>query len=248
MTLMLGKLPPKVDARSLKLANYLEPAKLPSLLPAVNWSNACVQPFNMDGNDRIGDCVCASLANFIQVITANADGEFIVPEADVLAMYEQVGHYVPGDPSTDNGATELDGMNYLRQTGLGGVKADAFADVNYQNLDEVKMATMLFGGCYIGITVCQGDMDAFQAGNPWDTTYTPGNALGGHAVAILDYDADGGNLYTWTKLQRFTWDWFKQRVDESHALVMYAWVSSVGTAPSGLNLQQLEADVTQVSA
>ena len=40
MQLKLGKLVPKADVRTLALAHYLDPAALPPLLPAVNWSDA----------------------------------------------------------------------------------------------------------------------------------------------------------------------------------------------------------------
>ncbi|HTW88266.1 MAG TPA: hypothetical protein VMD75_09680 [Candidatus Binataceae bacterium] len=243
----LGKLPPKKDPRTLKLANYLNLAALPPLQTAVNWSDAVSAAWGMMDNDQIGDCTCAGLGHIVMAVTANTDGIVIPSDDEVLAMYEEVGGYQPGNPATDQGATELDALNFMRNVGLSGVKVDAFADVDQSKLDEVKMTVQLFGAAYIGVQILQADMDNFQSGKPWDVGANDGAALGGHAIPIVDFDANGGNCVTWGQLQPFTWAWFAARCDEVHAPLFFKWISDLGTSPSGLNLPQLESDVQAVA-
>ncbi|HUY19292.1 MAG TPA: hypothetical protein VMV15_08700 [Candidatus Binataceae bacterium] len=243
----LGKLPPKFDPRSLKLANYLDPAALPPLLPLVNWSDGVAGDWGTMGNDRIGDCTCAGLGHIVMTITSNADGLVIPSDAEILQMYEAIGHYVPGDPNSDQGATELDALSFMRQTGLAGVKLDAFAEVDQSKLDEVKMTVQLFGAAYIGVSIMQADIDNFQGGKPWTVGANDGAMLGGHAIPIVDFDEGGGNCVTWGSLQSFTWDWFAARCDEVHAPLFFKWISDLGLSPSGFDLARLESDVQSVS-
>lgn len=243
----LGKLPPKFDSRTLKLANYLVSSALPPLLPIVNWSDAVSVAWGMMDNDQLGDCTCAGLGHIVMTVTSNADGIVVPTDAEILQMYEVVGGYQPGDPNTDQGATELDALNFMRQTGLAGVKVDAFADVDQSKLDEVKMTVQLFGAAYIGVNILQADMDNFRAGRPWDVGANDGAVLGGHAIPIVDFDESGGNCVTWGTLQPFTWRWFTARCDEVHAPLFFKWISDLGISPSGLDLARLESDVQAVA-
>lgn len=251
MKYKLGKLPPKIDSRTLKLAKYIDRSKLPALLPAVNWSDAVSAEWGMMGNDSLGDCTCAAMGHIVMAITANAGVMKTPSDAEVLAMYENIGGYKPGDESTDNGATELDALNYMRASGLAGVKLDAFADIGQTDLGIVKMAIQLFGPIYIGVAIKKSDMARFQAGLPWAIEPAeeddPSNTvLGGHAIPVLDFDAASGTCVTWGKLQLFTWAWFLARCDEVHAALFFDWISDLGTAPSGLDLKALEADLRAI--
>ncbi len=248
MNYKLGKLAPKIDARSLKLADYLDRAALPPLLEAVNWSDAVSAPWGMMGNDRLGDCTCAGFGHIVMTITANAGNIAVPSDREILAMYEAVGGYRPGDESTDNGATELDALNFMRRTGLAGVTLDAFADIDPANLDHVKLAVQLFGSAYIGVQITRFDMAQFEAGSPWEVSSDDdGTVLGGHAIPIVDFNAAGGNCVTWGRVQPFTWEWFAARCDEAHAPLFFKWIDDLGTAPSGFDLKALEADVGAVS-
>jgi hypothetical protein len=243
----LGKLPPRIDPRTLKLANYLDPATLPPLLPSVNWSNAVSAAWGMMGNDRVGDCTCAGLGHIVMAVTANAGVMAVPSDAEILRMYEDIGGYRPGDSNTDKGATELDALLYISSTGLAGAMLDAFADVEAANLDYVKLAVQLFGSVYIGVQLTRFDIAQFEVGASWDvSTRDDGTVVGGHAVPILDFDARGGNCVTWGRLQPFTWAWFSARCDEVHAPLFFKWISDLGTSPSGLDLDRLERDVQAV--
>src|ERR1700690_965513 len=131
MGLKLGKLPPRYDARTFKLAQYIE--TLPTAPPLVDWTGK-VPEYGMLLNDKLGCCVIAGVMHLAMQQRAAAGLPVAVPsDDDVIAMYSAIGGYVPGDPATDCGCSMLDALNYWRQEGLtfGGTthKIRAFAAV-----------------------------------------------------------------------------------------------------------------------
>jgi hypothetical protein len=228
----------------LKLSRYLGPA-LPSPPSACDWTLAMTTDWGVMRNDTIGDCTCAAMGHAVQVITANGDGLITPSDDEIVTMYEQSG-YNPADPSTDQGWTEVAAMQFMCTNGLGGVRLDAFADVNHSNVTQVRQTVMLFGGCYIGVLVTQADMDAFQTGQPWTTPALTG-VLGGHALWVAAYDAQYLTVITWGKPQLVSWNWFAARCDEAHACLFFPWVkNSVNCDPDGFDLATLQADLQQL--
>jgi hypothetical protein len=159
----LGKKPPRIDARTLQLANYLprqgtEAQRARALAPAppsIDWT-AKISSWPMMANDTLGDCTCAAAGHMIECWTANLGDAFTPTNAQVIAAYSATGHYIVGDPATDNGAVELDVLNYWRQQGIAGHKIDAYASLDLHNdphnQDCAKQAISLFGGVYIAMS------------------------------------------------------------------------------------------------
>lgn len=230
------------DSRTLQLARYLTPANLPPLAPSTNWSTSIPDAdLPMDLNDRLGDCVVAGLAHLVTVATFNT-GKVVVPTEDqVIDMYAYSG-YVPGDPSTDQGWTLLDGAKYVQSEGLAGVTALAFAEVDPQIVDMVRYSVQLFGGCNTGVRLPQSAMDAFGKGT-WDDTNDT-NILGGHDLPIVDYNTTGPVYWTWGARQQATWAWHLQYCDEAMALIFDPWAQ--GISPSGFDRAALEADLAAI--
>jgi hypothetical protein len=245
----LGRLPPRYDPRTLRLAKYLT-AALPPPPPSRDWSRAVKFPCGMMENDRIGDCTCAAAGHAVQVLTANTGGEQTIPDVDIEAAYEVVGGYKPGDPSTDNGAGLLDVLNLWRGTGIGGHQILAFVQVNPQNLVHIQTAIEYFGGCYIAL-----ELPLSAQNQPiWDVTPwglqgqgTPGG-WGGHAVWMPDYDATGFNVITWGERQRMTLDFQRSYCDESYCVVTQDFINKTTQAtPDGLNLALLQQDLALIT-
>jgi hypothetical protein len=245
----LGKRPPRLDARTLRLAKYVR--ALPPPPPAVDWTPDA-GPWGMMLNDRIGDCTIAGAAHLIQLWTGNANPPaVIIPDLQVLAAYEQVGGYNPQDPSTDQGCVELDVLNFWRQQGIGGHRPVAYVSVNPKNISEVQLAIAWFGGVYAGVALPLSAQE--QA--VWDVTpSSPGDAgsLGGHAIPLVSYGPDCGNgqpgprCVTWAALKGMTWNWWTTYADEAYALVAPDWIEAAGGAPSGFDLATLLADLQQI--
>lgn len=243
----LGKLAPRRDHRMLRLAKYL-PAKLPAVPSSVDWTEKMSFPAGQMLNDELGDCTCAALGHAIQVWTANASTEVTVPDSAVLAAYEGACGYNPNDQSTDQGGIELDVLNYARTTGVGGYKIDAFASLQPENRDHIKLAIDLFGLAYIGVALpvtAQGQDEWTVALGAKDDA-TPGS-WGGHAVIVPAYDAHGLTVITWGEKKRMSWDFWDVYCDESYALLSKLWAPAGANAPVGFNYAALMADLAAVT-
>ncbi len=114
------------------------------------------EPWGMMANDRLGDCTCAGMGHFLQLVTANAQGSPVtLSDQDIILAYEAACGYNPGDPRTDQGGVEIDILNYWRTNGIGpaGHKITAFVAVNPLTHREVMQALALFGGLYTGVAL-----------------------------------------------------------------------------------------------
>ena len=243
----LGKQTAHHDSRVPLLSKYT--ASLPAPPPATNY-DAKVTNLGMMLNDKLGDCTCAAVGHCIQQWTAEAQKtEVVIPDADILKLYEIVGHYDPNNPKSDRGAVELNVLTYWLANPLDNNQLSAFCSIEPQNLEEIKDAVYIFGSCYIGL---QMPLSA-QKQAVW--TVPPGGATGqgapgswgGHAVPIVAYDARGLTCITWGQLIRMTWQFWNAYCDEAYGLLSPDWVSA-GKTPAGFDTQQLQADMADLKA
>lgn len=249
----LGKSPARHDSRTLCLAKYLR-ALPPPPASADFTSKVPVASWGMLGNDTVGDCTCAGALHMDEAWTANASTIIVPTTAEAISAYSAITGYVPGEPSTDQGANELDVLNYWRATGIGGRKILAYASVDVSNEVEVKTATYLFGGLYLGLEM----PTAWQGQTTWDAPgflakllhfggdWTPGS-WGGHCVPIEAYSGDNYTVVTWGSLVTLTQAGLAEYCDEAYALISSDWITRNGTAPSGFDLAQLQADLAELT-
>lgn len=240
----LGKLSPRHDPRTLHLANYLRPEALPKIPTQKDWSGK-VPAWPMYLNDTIGDCTIAGAAHLIQEWTANASIEAYPTDADVLVAYSAVSGYDPRTGANDNGAVELDVLNYWRKTGVAGHKIYAYTALEPRNHSHIKAAVYLFGGCYIGLAL------PLSARNQdiWSVTRGPDsrpNSWGGHAVPIVAFDEHLLTVVTWGALKKMTWSFADAYMDESYAILSQDFVKD-GIAPNAINWASLQQDLKQVT-
>jgi len=223
----------------------------------------------MFANDSLADCTAAAAAHMIQCWTANAGRAFTPTDAEVIAAYSATGRYIPGDAATDNGAAELDVLNFWRRQGIAGHKISAYVAFRAQNFAHTRAAIDLFGGIYIGLAL---PLSA-QTQDVWDTPSflsriflrghravarlsarklaaddTAPGSWGGHAVPVLAYDADTLTCITWGAKKRMTWNFFARYCDESYAPLSPDWLTAQGTDPEGFDFAQLRADLAQLNA
>ena len=244
--LKLGKLPVRLDVRTLRLARYVDRAQLPAP-PAQLDLTAHVPDWPMYDNDRIGDCTIAAAGHMIEAWTAAAHGRPVeVTEHAVLYAFDAVKIVDPA--SGEEGAVELDVLRYWRKTGVGGHRIAAFAGVSLHDEHLVRAGAYLFGGLYIGLAL---PLTA-QRQDVWDWTGSlagpakPGS-WGGHAVDVVGYDADGLTFVTWGRLKRMTWRFWERYVDEAYALISGDFLDA-HRAPNGFDLTALKADLELVTA
>jgi hypothetical protein len=248
-TLHLGKAAPRHDPRTLRMARYMQ--ALPPPPASTDWTGK-MGPLGMMDNDRLGCCTCSAAGHLVQVWTGNAQASpVIIPDPDILAAYEGSCGYNPADPSTDQGGVEIDVLNYWRNTGVGGHKISAYASVNVQHSIEIQQAIALFGGIYIGVALPISAQS--QVGGVWDVGTGPNGqagSWGGHAVPVVGYSAADMTLtcITWGALQKMTFAFWQAYCDEAYACLSPDFIELSSLSPSGFDVAQLQADLTEITA
>ena len=168
-------------------------------------------------NNNLGDCTCAALGHLIQVWTG-----ITVPDSAILSTYEGACGYNPADPNTDQGGIISNVLDYFRDTGVGGHKITAHAEVDITEL-RVKQAMWMFKGVGIGVVLPISAQE--QVGGLWDfvnMAYNPDEqpgTWGGHAIALVKYDPTGVWCVTWGLLQKMSWRWMMYYCDEVQACI-----------------------------
>jgi hypothetical protein len=243
---LLGKLPVRADVRTLSLARYVDHLVLPAP-PRSFAETAKVGSWPMYANDRVGDCTIAAAGHMIEAWTAAVRGQAVViTEQAVLGAFEHVKRI---DPLTgEEGAIELEVLQYWRKQGIGEHTIGAYARVSVHNQRLVETGAWLFGGLYIGV---QLPLTA-QEQDVWDWTGSlsgdakPGS-WGGHAVDVVAYDRQGLTIVTWGRLKQMTWEFWDRYCDEAYVLLSEDFLA-VGKAPNGFDLAALKADLALVTA
>jgi hypothetical protein len=250
----LGKLAPRVDGRTLKLRDYLPKVLAPVPPPEVSWITE-VTDWGMLANDTLGDCVEAAQLHMIQQETRYAGTEMVPSNADAVALYSAEGGYVPGQPNTDNGTVILTALQYAQQNGVavGNTlhKLAAYVAVDWTNAKEVQLAIWLFGGILIGIQLPLSaqvqtawtvpDGGPFGDGSP--------GSWGGHCVPCFARSPETVSCITWGTRLKMSHNFFADYVDEAYALLSTDWINTnSGESPGGFDLEQLQADLAEVTA
>jgi len=240
-----GKDAPKPNKYTLTLNDYTGLLPAP---PSKTYWEYLVKQYPMMLNNTLGCCVFACGGHMVQNWTAHTGTLVTLPDADILAAYEAVGGYVPGNPATDNGAAITDFLAYWQKTPFGGVTIPGWAAVDYTNLTSVKQAIYIFGALDIGFQVPNSAMTQFQNGQVWDVVTPDGGNAGGHSVCVLGYGADGFACITWGQIQYMTNAFFSAYVDEIYAILTPQWIKSTSLSPSGFDMAALQTDLQALKA
>jgi hypothetical protein len=245
----LGKLPVRHDPRTLQMADYLRYEALPPSPPTVNWGSK-VHAWGMMANDRVGDCTCAAAGHMIlDWSTCDGPKPIMPTDAQILAAYSAITGYDPKSGANDNGAVELDVLNYWRKKGIAKRRILAYVSLEPGNHDHVRDALYLFGGCYLGVSlpisaqkqkvwsVPSGGAKGEGAAGSW----------GGHAVPVVGYDSRGLTTITWGQPKRMTWGFLDAYCEEAYAVLSGDWTGSDLKAPNGVDLKALQADLRAVT-
>src|SRR5438552_14821435 len=100
-----------------------------------------------------GDFTFSAAVHMIQCCTANVGNVIVPSDASIIAAYAAITGYNPTTGANDNGAVEIDVLNYWRKTGIDGRQIAAYVALEPHNHDQVRESVYLFGGCYIGLSL-----------------------------------------------------------------------------------------------
>ncbi len=255
LKLKLGKHPARHDPRTLLLASYAT-AALPAPPATMNLAKKVKGPWGMMDNDQLGDCTCAAAGHLMMDWTANAQSQmFTPPDAEIVDAYSAITGYNPATGANDNGAVELDVLNYWRQQGIAGHKIEAFIALEPSNHTHVMDAVWIFGGCYIGLALPKTAQAQTSNKQIWSVPPqgtggdgAPGS-WGGHAVPVVAYDSRSLTVVTWGALQSMTWGFWAAYCDEAYAILSPDFLKQKGgktVAPNGFNVAQLQEDLADL--
>ncbi len=250
--LKLGKGVARHDPRTLLLASYIT-AALPTPPASFDLTTKVKSPWGMMDNDQIGDCTCAAAGHLIMEWTANAGKKMIVPtNKQIVAAYSAVTGYNPTTGANDNGAVELDVLNYWRQSGIAGHKIGAYVALEPSNHNHIMDAVYMFEGCYIGVQLPISAQAQTQNHQPWSVP--PGGTTGdgkpgswgGHAIPAVAYDSRGVTVVTWGALQTMTWTFWEAYCDEAYAILSTDYLDDKRHAPQGFSMAELQSDLVDL--
>jgi hypothetical protein len=245
-----GKLPKRADHRTLQLIDYTAALTPP---PSVENGSKVKGPWEMLGNDTVGDCTCAGAGHAEMTWEAVGQGEQLrLTTAEILAAYSAITGYVPGEPSTDKGADLLTVLNYWRQTGVAGQKIGAFAEVAPHDIANVKLSIDLFGVAYVGVQLPNavlpedGKIKPFTIKRHWFERNTWPNPQNGHCIVYVGYDDNGPTCVTWGQTNPVSWGFHTSYCDELYAIISPDLLAA-GKTPQGLDLSQLQTDLKAIA-
>jgi hypothetical protein len=240
--LRIGKLAPRHDVRTLRLANFMARNALP--VPPLTLDRASRIPFwGMYGNDILGDCTWAAAAHMIMMDGA-LEGKVARPSVSTI----ETG-YKKMSPD-DQGCVALDVLRLWRKTGIARHKIAAFAALDLGNVSHIKLSASMFGGVYLGVALPQSAQAQVGEGKVWDVPAAgprgmgAPNTWGGHAVNIVDYNAVGPRVITWGAVQQMTWAFLNTYADEAYAVLSQDWLTAPKT--SGIDFPALQAALGQI--
>lgn len=241
----LGLLPAKRDVRTLFLENYYS---FPDPPIERIWS-AKVSEYGMMDNDTIGDCGIAGPGHMIQTWTANANGEVIISDDEVIQTYSALSGYDPKTGLNDNGVALLDVLKYWRNTGIAGHKIGAFMAVNSRNTRMVKVGMNEFGGTLTGLSLpisaqnqtrwdISGSFDGDGAAGSW----------GGHCTMKPDYLSNGDFIHiTWGEEMPSSEKWNMVYTEEEYVILSPDFINDKKLSPSSFDWDKMTADLNHIS-
>lgn len=250
--LKLGKGVARHDPRTLLLASYVT-TTLPAPPATADLTAKVGASWGMMDNDQIGDCTCAAAGHLIMEWTANAGKKMVTPtDKQIVGAYSAITGYNPTTGANDNGAQEIDVLNYWRQTGIASHKIGAYVALEPANHIHIMDSVYIFAGCYIGVQLPISAQAQVQNHQPWSVP--PGGPIGdgkpgswgGHAVPVVAYDSRGVTVVTWGALQMMTWSFWEAYCDEAYAILSNDYLDGKKKAPAGFSMQELQADLADL--
>lgn len=248
----LGKQEPKHDARTLKMASFLDLDALVSP-PTFDFDKGRVAfPLKVWGNDAYRDCVFASQTNhLLRMERLETRHTVKMVDEDVIRTYQTLtGCRQPNDEN-DQGYNMLDGFNWWRHDGWTvhghNYKIDAFGELDPSNLNQLRLGTWLFHGIEFGFAMPNSARWQTQQ-RVWDVATGPDSrpgSWGGHAVYGAKYTPKGWMVKTWGEDVFVTNEFIQTYCDEVWVVVdaLDEWRKH-----PGFDVQALEAKLIQIGA
>lgn len=212
-----------------------------SVIPLDQWG--------MDGNDSAGDCGLAGMDHWQMAVTSRVTGSWQSWGTQAcLELYSQLGGYVPGDPSTDNGTVLQDNLNFWRHNPVGGMELLGFAALRPGSWTRAVRVGMMrtCGPLYKGLTLQQDQEQQFPEAWHW----VPGGVIaGGHCtVQVAEvHGPDEAEDVSWGAGVRCNTQFITDATEEMWILFTEASVDAAGRNPYGYSLADMNARIASLT-
>lgn len=250
----LGRAEAVIDLRIPDSRRMLAKIDVPD---ASNW-HADVHEVPMLGNDRLGDCVPASVLHVIQQRRAYALRPIDFSEDDAVRTYTQFAGYDPTNATvpnpTDRGTVMSSAMASWASAGIAlpdGTtdRLTAYASVQVGSVVALQRAIAMCGSVLVGI-----NCPAKWLRSDYLFDLEPGeliNSVGGHCVALMGYLPTALGLefdvVTWGGKFRMTWRAAAQVLDEAYAPLDPDWLNAAGLDPANVAWADASAAMQQIA-
>jgi hypothetical protein len=204
-----------------------------------------VTSWPMSLNDTLRDCTIAA-ANHTQMAWNQFAHGSNTPWTDdqVLAAYEAIGGYVPGDPSTDNGCVMQDVLQYWKTEGIAGDKILAYGAIRNWTGPARIQCLYTFGSIYTGINCPQSAETEYDDNQPW--IYVPDSPdEGGHCIDLqAEIDSPPGappgmRVVSWGRAIPTSAGFYMNYTEEAWVIVTQDFIEVDGKNPDGIDLQAM---------
>jgi len=221
---------------------------------SADWFAKCPADGNPLGNDIVGDCVPSAELRAIQVRRANSWGDSWRPTRDdAFGLYAALTGFNPVTGLPDAGTNTARAM---ASWATGGIRIDA------QNLDVVSWATVdpadaahiavaigHTGPIQVSLALPEAAQDLTVWSQPpgIGAGWEPGS-WGYHRVMVGKFDGQQRVCRTWgldVPIHPAFWSAYVVAVDVT---LSREWMQATGLAPSGLDWDALQADLTKLQA
>jgi hypothetical protein len=233
----------------LKLSDYIHreladpPAAISRPHPGFSWETL--------GNDEVADGVVAMMLHAIEDFHLNAGAD---PPAfttsDAIRLYGAIAGYDPHEPASDRGIDANVAMRYWERpglpTGTGAIHSIiATVAVDPASLTECRIAIDEFVALQIAVALplaTRGRSEWDVAGEGRTGDNAPGS-WGGHGVLYREYDPETFTCVTWGAELPITVAFHRRYAWEAHVVVTEDMVHKRGIGPSGVDWDELIADI-----
>lgn len=248
--LKCGKKPARAGAVKFRFQSFFSAPDLP-VPPLVFGKVGMVREWGMLANDVLADCVLAGAAHETMQWAAEGGGHIpLFTDRDVTAAYSAITGYDPKHPETDQGSDMQKAAEYRRTTGVldaMGVRhrIDSYVALRAGNVEELALATYLFGAVGVGLQLPGFAMDQFDHAEPWTTRAVP-TEKEGHYVTCIGRNSHGDFIcVTWGRLQAMSASFLATYMDEGIAYLSLERLRN-SVSPRGYDEAALRAALAQL--
>ena len=252
LSLKLGCVPSKYDARTLLFGNYIRAAEAPPVPAIVDWARR-VRDWRVYAGDRYGTAVPAALAHPSQT-WAGAAGKprLEITDEEILSAYSAMSGFDRRAGAHDEGCSILQGLRMWRLEGHWGNRPLGYLRVDPRDLVHVLYAHWLCGGLIVAATMPLNAEQQLRAAQPWTAHVLPWGAAypgswGMHAFYVPRADTTGFDGITHGFRQRMTRGWAALYWTEAWAVLSSDVLKALGEPPPGFDLERLQADLHGVA-